>query len=229
MSPAGRLRGGPTLGGLGRDDEVKPVRLTLTPRDTAIIDLLVRAAEGLVLGAERLADVIRAEPDDRPELALAIRDTEHRLDEITHATMRRLNSTFVTPFDREDIYALASALDDCMDHMEAAADMLVLTRPRSLPEGVVEQLEVLRRQAQVTAEAMPKLHGMKGLADYWVEINRLENDADAIYRDMIQDLFRGTDALELLKVKEVIDAMESAADAFETVSHHVETIAVKES
>ena len=205
------------------------MKLRLTPRDTAIIDLLVRAADGLVNGAERLADVILAEPDDRPELALEIRHAEHRMDEITHATMRRLNSTFVTPFDREDIYALASALDDCMDHMEAAADMLVLTRPRNLPDGVREQLEVLRQQAQVTADAMPKLHTMKGLTDYWVEINRLENDADAIYRDMIQDLFRGTDPLELLKVKEVIDAMESAADAFEAVSHHVETIAVKES
>ncbi|MFI7589180.1 DUF47 domain-containing protein [Spongisporangium articulatum] len=205
------------------------MRLTLTPRDTAIIDLLVQAANSLVDGADRLADVVRAAPDDRPELALAMRDAEHRSDEITHATMRRLNSTFVTPFDREDIYALASALDDCMDHMEAAADMLVLTRPKALPEGVGEVLAVLRRQAEETAAAMPRLATMKGLKDYWVEINRLENDADATYRDMIQDLFRGTDAMELLKVKEVIDALEAAADAFETVSHHVETIAVKES
>jgi predicted phosphate transport protein (TIGR00153 family) len=206
------------------------MRLRLTPRDTAIIDLLVQAGEGLVEGAEQLRAVMAGTPEQRPELARAMRDAEHRSDEITHATMRKLNSTFVTPFDREDIYALASALDDCMDHMEAAADLVTLTRPAVLPPGVEVQLSVLRRQAACTAAALPRLHDMRDLEDYWVEINRLENEADEAYRMMIADLFSGGyEALELLKVKEVIDSLESAADAFETVSHHVETIAVKES
>ena len=206
------------------------MKFRLTPRDTAIIQLLVQAAEALVDGAELLEQVVSASLDDRPTLAVAMRDAEHRSDEITHATMRKLNSTFVTPFDREDIYALASALDDCMDHMENASDMLAITRPARLPEGVARQVQVIRRLAACTAEAFPRLHGMEDLEGYWVEINRLENAADDEYRDMLAELFSGEyEPLELLKVKEVIESLEAAADAFESVSHHVETIAVKES
>jgi predicted phosphate transport protein (TIGR00153 family) len=209
---------------------VAPVRWRLTPRDTAIIDLLNEAAQALVEGARLLQETFQAPVEAREQAGLAVREAEHRSDEITHATLRRLNSTFVTPFDRDDIYALSSALDDCMDHMEAAADALTLTRPVTLPAGVSVQLSVLSRQAACTAAAFPRLHTMEGLEHYWVEINRLENEADQVYREMLAALFDGrTPALELLKIKEVIDALESAADAFETVSHHVETIAVKES
>ncbi|GAA3606115.1 DUF47 family protein [Kineosporia mesophila] len=206
------------------------MRLRLTPRDTTIIDLIVQAGNALVEGADLLQAVIRAQAGDRPDLLLKVRDAEHASDEIVHATMRKLNTTFVTPFDREDIYALSSALDDCMDNMEAAADMVVLANPAKLPDGVEIQLSVLQQQAAVTAAALPGLHTMKGLEEYWVEINRLENDADEAYRDMLAELFSGAyQPLELLKVREVIDALEDAADAFELVSHHVETIAVKES
>jgi predicted phosphate transport protein (TIGR00153 family) len=206
------------------------MRLRLTPRDTAIIDLLVQAGEALVRGAALLTSVVTADSQRRAELAVAMRAAEHRSDEITHDTMRKLNSTFVTPFDREDIYALASALDDCMDHMDNAADMLVLTKPQKLPDGVHRQVTVIRQQAECTAKALPGLHSMTGLEEYWVEINRLENEADDAYRMMLAELFGGAyEPLELLKVKEVIDSLEAAADAFETVSHHVETIAVKES
>jgi predicted phosphate transport protein (TIGR00153 family) len=206
------------------------MRMRLTPRDTTIIDLLVQAAERLVEGADLLQAVIAAPAHERAQPALAMRAAEHRSDEITHATMRKLNSTFVTPFDREDVYALASALDDCMDYMEAASDLVSLTRPATLPAEVDVQLSVLRRQAACTARALPRLHDMRDLEEYWVEINRLENQADEAYRTIIEELFSGAyEPLELLKVKEVVDALESAADAFETVSHHVETIAVKES
>ena len=206
------------------------MRLRLTPRDTAIIDLLVQFGDALVSGAALLASVVSADSARRTELTESMRAAEHRADEITHATMRTLNTTFVTPFDREDIYALASALDDCMDHMDNAADMLVLTKPERLPDGVQRQVTVIREQAECTARALPNLHSMTGLEEYWVEINRLENEADDAYRVMLAELFSGAyEPLELLKVKEVIDSLEAAADAFETVSHHVETIAVKES
>jgi predicted phosphate transport protein (TIGR00153 family) len=207
-----------------------PLRFRLTPRDNTIIDLILEAAAALTTGAAALTAVFAAPADQRPALAKHVQDAEHHSDEITHATMRRLNSTFVTPFDRADIYALASALDDCMDHMEAASDLLTLTAPTALPAGVGVQLAVLRRQAECTAGALPGLRTMQGLEPYWVEINRLENEADEAYRTMLAELFNGqTDALELIKIMSVIDALESAADAFETVSHHVETIAVKES
>jgi predicted phosphate transport protein (TIGR00153 family) len=206
------------------------MRLRFTPRDTTFFDLLAGAGANLVEGAGLLAEIIAVERTERAAVADRMREAEHRADGATHEIMRKLNSTFVTPFDREDIYALASALDDCMDEMDAAADLIVLYRLDGLPPGITDQISILQRQAQLTADAMPRLRSLKGLDEYWVEINRLENEADRVYRRMLADLFaEATDAIELLKVKEVVDLLESAADAFETVANHVETIAVKES
>jgi uncharacterized protein len=206
------------------------MRWRLTPRDTTFFDLLTAAATHLVEGADLLAEIVRVEPAARPALADRMRQVEHLADGTTHEIMRKLNSTFVTPFDRADIYALASSLDDCIDDMDAAADLIVLYELDGMPAGTVKQVEILGKQARGTAEAMPRLRSMKGLDEYWVEINRLENEADRVYRTMLAELFRaGADPISVFKVKEVIDLLESAADAFETVAHHVETIAVKES
>jgi len=202
----------------------------LTPRDTTFFDMLAGAATNLVEGADILDELIRVTAEERPPLSDRMRQVEHRADGATHEIMRRLNSTFVTPFDRADIYALASSLDDCIDEMDAAADLIVLYKLNGLPHGITRQVEILGRLARLTAEAMPRLQSMKGLDEYWVEINRLENEADRIYRTMLAELFNeATDPIVILKIKEVIDYLESAADAFETVAHHVETIAVKES
>ena len=205
--------------------------MRLTPRDTTFFDLFAASAGHLVDGAQLLGELLGAAPGpERARLAGAMSDAEHRADEATHAIMRRLNSTFVTPFDREDIYALASGLDDCMDYMEAAAEVVVLYKVDVLPAGVSDQVAVLQRQAELTAAAMPRLRSMRDLADYWVEVNRLENQADQVYRSLVADLFEHeTDAVQLLKVKEVVEQLEQAADAFEKVAHTVETIAVKES
>lgn len=171
-----------------------------------------------------------AAPEDRPAIAEKMRDAEHAGDETTHAIMRELNETFVAPFDREDIYRLASALDDVMDFMDAAVDLVVLYKVEELPAGFSDQVEVLERAAELTAQAMPRLRSMKDLKEFWIELNRLENQADQIYRRQLAALFNGSfDALTVMKLKEVIDQLESAADAFETVANTVETIAVKES
>jgi predicted phosphate transport protein (TIGR00153 family) len=136
----------------------------------------------------------------------------------------------VTPFDREDIFQLASSLDDVMDHLDAAADFVVLYGLGDLPPEVTDQVAVLQRAAEVTADAMPRLRGVNGLEEYWIEINRLENEADQIYRKLLAKLFDGErDALTVLKLKDVIEELEAAADAFEKVAHTVETVAVKES
>jgi len=205
--------------------------MRLTPRDTTFFDLFATSAGHLVDGANLLGELLGAAPGpERARLAAAMSDAEHRADEATHAIMRRLNSTFVTPFDREDIYALASGLDDCMDFMEAAAELVVLYKVDVLPAGVSEQVAVLQRQAELTAAAMPRLRSMRDLADYWVEINRLENQADQVHRSLLADLFEHErDAIALMKVKEVVEQLEQAADAFEKVAHTVETLAVKES
>jgi predicted phosphate transport protein (TIGR00153 family) len=144
--------------------------------------------------------------------------------------MRELNETFVTPFDREDIYRLASSLDDVMDAMEAAVDLVALYQIGELPAEIADQVDVLERAAELTADAMPRLRSMKDLSEFWIELNRLENQADQVYRRLLARLFSGDyDALTVLKLKEVVDQLEAAADAFEHVANTVETIAVKES
>ena len=207
------------------------MRLSLTPRNTSFFDLLADSARHLVTGADLLSQVLGAQPSARKELADQLRDVEHAADESTHTIMRRLNQTFVTPFDRHDIYGLASGLDDCMDFMEEAGDLIVLYKIQTLPPLVTEQVEVLRRCAELTADAMPRLRSMKDLAEYWVEINRLENQGDRTYRRLLAEMFNdsGMDPIELMKLKEVVDTLEAAADAFERVANMVETIALKES
>ena len=207
------------------------MRLRLTPRETGFYELLSRSAANLVTGTSLLAELLGADPSGRAEIADRMRQAEHEGDEATHAIMRALNTTFVTPFDREDIYRLASNLDDVMDSMEAAVDLVSLYELAELPDGLAQQVEVLQRAAEITAEAMPRLRSMDNLADYWIEINRLENIGDKVYRRVLAHLFNSGkyDAITVMKLKEIVDQLEAAADAFEHVAHTVETIAVKES
>ena len=203
--------------------------LRFKPVDTAFYDLLTRSATQLVDGASLLAEML-GDGNDRQGIAARMRDAEHHADETTHEIIRRVNSTFVTPFDREDIYALASGLDDVMDFMEEAVDLTLLYEVESLPAELAEQVEVIQRCAELTAESMPRLQSMKDLEEYWIEINRLENSGDKTYRRILAKLFSGKyEALEVLKLKDIVDSLEDAADALESVANTVESIAVKES
>jgi uncharacterized protein len=205
------------------------VRLRLTPQDNTFYEMFAQLADNLVKGADLVAEMF-ALGSDRESIATRMRDLEHACDAATHQIMRNLNSTFVTPFDREDIYELVGRLDDVMDYMEAAADLVVLYSLAELPRELASQAEVLQRMAQLTASAMPRLKTMKDLSEYWIEVNRLENEADKVYRRLVARLFNGDyDALSVLKLKDVVDHLEFAADAFEKVANSVETIAVKES
>lgn len=206
------------------------MRLRLTPRDTSFFDLFAASAVNLVTGANLLAEMLGADRNAREILNKQLTAAEHLGDEATHTIMRRLNTTFVTPFDRDDIYHLASALDDCMDHMEEAGDLIVLYKLDELPVRVSEQVSVLQRCAELTADAMPRLRSMADLGEYWVEVNRLENQADRVHRLLLAQLFdEVTDPIQLMKLKEVVAKLEDAADAFENVANTVETIALKES
>lgn len=199
------------------------------PVDASFYDLFAESAGHLVKGASLLAEML-ATGADRAEVASRMRDAEHAADETTHAIVRRVNSTFVTPFDREDIYDLASGLDDVMDEMDEAVDLILLYEVEELPAGTSELVDVLQRCADLTADAMPRLQAMKDLDEYWIEINRLENTGDKSYRRILASLFSGKyEALEVLKLKDVIQSLEDAIDAFETVANIVEQIAVKES
>jgi len=206
------------------------VRFNLRPSKTSFYEMFATSGENLVVGARLLKELLGADPSQRKDIAEKMRGAEHAGDEATHAIMRELNETFVTPFDREDIYRLASSLDDVMDFMEAAVDLVVLYNIAELPPEVADQVDVLERAAELTAEAMPRLRSMKDLKEFWIELNRLENQADQVYRRLLARLFSGAyDALTVLKLKEVVDQLEAAADAFEHVANTVETIAVKES
>jgi uncharacterized protein len=205
------------------------VRFSLRPTDSTFYDLFAESARNLVTGANLLAELFQVDTD-RQELAKRMRDTEHQGDEFTHAIVRRVNTTFVTPFDREDIYRLAAGLDDVMDFMDEAVDLVSLYEIDKLPGELAKQVEVIQRAAELTAEAMPRLRTMHDLEDYWIEVNRLENDGDKSYRRILAKLFSGKyDALTVLKLKDVVDSLENAVDGFETVANIVEQIAVKES
>ena len=204
------------------------MRFRLTPQETSFYPMFAQAADNIVAAAKLLDELFSQDVNDA--LVEKMRDIEHQGDDVTHDIMRRLNSTFVTPFDREDIYSLASRLDDIVDAMEESVDLVVLYKLRVLPPEMADQVAVLQRMAELTAQAMPRLRTLKDLDDYWIEINRLENDADRLYRRLLAKLFDGEyDALTVLKLKDVVDALEEAADAFEHVANTVETIVLKES
>ncbi|WP_433782291.1 DUF47 domain-containing protein [Actinomycetospora sp. CA-101289] len=207
----------------------------LTPHERGFYPLFTRAAENIVIAADLLSELVAADAPARPVLAAKVKDTEHDGDTVTHEIMVKLNSTFVTPFDREDIYRLASSLDDVLDAVEEAADRIVLYRLEVLPVGIAAQCEVLRRAAAATVEAMPKLEKVEQLESYWIHVNTLEDEADTVYRALLGELLAPpedaapADVLTVLKLKEVVEVLEQAADAFETVANTVESIAVKES
>ena len=203
--------------------------LRFRPADTTFYDLLTESASHLVEGASLLAEML-GDGNDGADIARRMRGAEHEADETTHAIIRRVNTTFVTPFDREDIYALASGLDDVMDFMDEAVDLVLLYEVHRLPKELANQVDVIQRCAELTADAMPRLRTMQDLQEYWIEVNRLENLGDKSYRRILAKLFSGKyEALEVLKLKDVVDSLEAAIDAFERVANTVEQIAVKES
>jgi predicted phosphate transport protein (TIGR00153 family) len=208
------------------------VRFKLRPSDDTFYEYFSRAAANLVRGTELLTELALPGADVQ-SISERLVEVEHDSDAITHELYNRINTSFITPFDREDIYRLGSQLDDIMDHLEAVGSLLYLyglTKLPTLPREVHEMVNVLDQQAKLTAAAMPRLKTMKGLKEYWVECNRLENDGDRAYRMLLVRLFSGEyEALMVLKMKEVADELEAACDAFEHVANTVETITVKES
>ena len=208
------------------------MRLRLRPTDNSFYEFFTRAAANLVRGTDLLSELALPGVDVQ-SVSERLEDLEHDSDRITHEVYSKINSTFITPFDREDIYRLASNLDDVMDHIEAAGNLVYLyglTKLPALPREMHDMVGVLDRQARVTSDAMPRLKSMKDLKEYWVECNRLENDGDKAYRMLLVRLFSGEyDPLTVLKMKEVADELEAACDAFEHVANTVEQIAAKES
>lgn len=204
-------------------------RLRLVPRDERFFDLFVELAETAQRAARAYQEMV-TDFTDVAEKAKRLKDIEHEGDEITHETMRRLNTVFVTPLDHDDIHRLTSRLDDVIDHIEAAADLVVLHKiDAPLPE-MKAQADVILEAAGVALDAMRTLPKYDRLESAWHEINRLENEGDRIYRRAIADLFGGDHrAMDVLKWKAIIDEAEVALDTLEDVANLLEAIALKQS
>jgi predicted phosphate transport protein (TIGR00153 family) len=203
------------------------VRFRIIPREERFFDLFVEDAAN-VLGGARLLEAMLRTYDVVERRSGEIRDAEHRGDEISHDIGHRLEHTFVTPFDREDIHRLISALDDVLDLVEEVADTFVLYRIEAPTATAVQQASIIVRQCEQLHEALLHLRGFKNLEKYWIEVHRLENEGDQLVRAAIAGLFEGeTDAIELVKWKEIYSLLESAVDACEDVANIIERIVVK--
>jgi hypothetical protein len=191
---------------------------------------LFEEAGGNILRAAGLLEELLKDFPERNELARDILICEQDGDRITHDIIQRLNQTFVTPIDREDVYALASALDDVVDYTEEVADYLGLYKIEAPMEQAQSLAHVLHAAARQISEAMPRLRGFKDISHYTVEINRLENDGDRIAREAIASLFdNGIDPMVVIRWKDIFERLEEAIDATEHVANILEGIVIKNS
>ena len=205
------------------------VRLSLLPRDRTFFDLFIEAGDNTVK-ASRLLDQMMATWPDSGDLSQQVVDAEHEGDRITHAIVQRLNSTFVTPIDREDIYGLATQMDDIVDYTEEAADFLGLYKIEAPMSQAQELTKVLVAACEQLAAGLEHLRDFKDLDKYWIEIHRLENDGDRISRDAVASLFsNGIDPMVVIRWKDMFAVLEEAIDATETAAQIIEGIVIKNS
>jgi predicted phosphate transport protein (TIGR00153 family) len=201
----------------------------IAPREREFFDLFEEAGGNIVRAADLLEQMLLDYPD-RSQLSRDILICEQEGDRITHDIIRRLNETFVTPIDREDIYELASALDDIVDFAEEVADYLGLYKIEAPMEQAQQLAKVLHQAARQIAEVMPRLRGFQDISHYTVEINRLENDGDRITREAMASLFDdGIDPMVVIRWKDIYERLENAIDATEHVANIVEGIVIKNS
>jgi predicted phosphate transport protein (TIGR00153 family) len=201
----------------------------LIPQEVKFFEMFVKSAENLLRGAKVLVEIAN-NFDTLAENAAKLERLEHDSDQITHEIMEKLNKTFVTPLDREDIHELTAALDDVMDFIEAATERMVLYKVTSSTPEMKEIAEVILKQAEEINYVMPKIKEIKHaqIIGHCIEINRLENEGDRILREAVAGLFdRKTDPLEVIKWRDIYDYLETATDKCEDIAVTIEGIALK--
>jgi len=199
------------------------------PKEREFFDLFEEAGQNILRAADLLDQMLRGYPENAG-LARDILICEQEGDRITHDIVNLLNRRFVTPIDREDIYALASGLDDVVDFAEEAADYLGLYKIEAPMAQAQRQAHILLQCARQIAEAMPRLRGFRDLSHYTVEINRLENDGDRTVREAMAELFDGgIDPMVVIRWKDIYERLEAAIDACERVANILEGIVIKNS
>jgi hypothetical protein len=204
-------------------------RLSLLPRDRTFFDLFIEAGKNTVHASRLLDRMMNSWPEDQG-LTREVLLAEQEGDRITHDIVKRLNSTFVTPIDREDIYGLATQMDDVVDYTEEAADLLGLYKIEAPMAQAQALTEVLVAACEQLAEGLEHLPEFKNLDKYWIEIHRLENEGDRISRDAVASLFsNGIDPMVVIRWKDMFAVLENAIDATETAAQIIEGIVIKNS
>jgi uncharacterized protein Yka (UPF0111/DUF47 family) len=199
------------------------------PRDRLYFELFEEAGRNILQAADLLEQMLSNFPDSK-DLAQEIKACENEGDRITHDIIDRLNHTFVTPIDREDILALASALDDIVDYTEEVADYLGLYKIEAPMDQAIKLARVLKAATRQISEAVPRLRGFRDISQYTVEINRLENEGDRISRDAVASLFDGgIDPMVVIRWKDLFERLEAAIDSTEHVANILEGIVIKNS
>lgn len=204
------------------------MRIRLTPQKREFFELFTRASSNAVEISRLLVDLLGRFPDDGAELITRIKELEHTGDRLTHEVVDLLNRTFVTPFDRDDIYRLAAAVDDVCDNIDEAADKLGSYGVEGVPQKAQEQADVILRSAIKLDEAMQRLEGFRNSQDQLDALRALEREGDVLVRDGVAELFRsGEDAISIIRWKDIHERLEEAVDACENAADVLEAIVVK--
>jgi predicted phosphate transport protein (TIGR00153 family) len=199
----------------------------LMPRETKFFEIFENMASNVTEGARVLHQILQTFENVEAGVQ-RIKEIEHRGDDMTHAVMTKLNQTFITPFDREDIHRLASSLDDVLDFVNAAGQRLVLYKIRRAPSPAAELARLIVRQSEELTKAVSLLEKNKHVLEHCVEINRLEDEADSVCREAIANLFENEkDPIELIKMKELFEVLEMATDKAEDAANVLEAVVLK--
>lgn len=205
-----------------------PLPFSLVPRERQFYVLFRESAANLMDSLLALNTFLRSDRADFAQHARELRDLEHRGDEITHRIIRELNATFITPFDREDIYALATALDDVVDLAEETADTVVLDCVTGITPEARQMGDILVTIGQELVQAIDELETRKNTTQHWVAIHALENQGDSVTRQAIGALFQnGQDPVEIIKWKDVYALLEKTIDRTEDVANILESVTIK--
>jgi uncharacterized protein len=199
----------------------------IIPRETKFFHLFADVAGNVTDGARLLTAIL--EDFNNIEVRIdKLKEIEHKGDDLTHAIMTKLNQTFITPFDREDIHRLASALDDVLDFVNAAGQRLLLYKIGSAPASAIELAKLIVRQSEELNRAVMLLEKTHGVMEHCVEVNRLEDEADRVCREAIGKLFEHEkDAIQLIKMKELYEVLELATDKAEDAANVLEAVVLK--
>ncbi len=203
-------------------------RLTLIPQKREFFELYNRAAQNNVAIAELLVELLDRYPEGADDLVRDVKELEHEGDRLTHELVDLLNRTFVTPFDRDDMYRLAGALDDICDHVDEAAGRIVAYGVAEIREQARGQAQVIRRAAAKLAEAVGGLEGFKESRRELIELRELEDEGDRLAHDGVSSLFTDdADPLTVIRWKDIHEGLEEAVDACENAADVLEAILVK--